>query len=205
MRVIRFFVLLAIVFLACPVQAATVTYLGADGLSDGAHLVGPYRLSIDGIEYTALCYDFDHYVSPGQTWQANLYLFSDLSSAYYASTPGAAAKYEDAAWLLDQILLTPEPADRIGIQHAVWSLFSSAAPTQGSAPWLSAAAAGRAAGNPGLDLGTFRVVNSLPGANPQVQGFIVTGFPGSPVPEPATTALTCTALLAVGLARRRSH
>ena len=48
------------------------------------------------------------------------------------------------------------------------------------------------------------MVNSLAGANPQVQGFIANGFPATPVPEPVTMGLAGAALLAFVLLRRYS-
>lgn len=202
MRALSLVALLIALFL--PASAATVTFLGSDGLNDGAYVVGPYRLRINGIEYQAMCYDFDHHVSVNQTWQADLHEFSDLSAAYYGSTPGARSRYEMEAWLFSQIILASAPADRIAIQHAAWSLFSGKAPAQGAAAWLAAASANEAAGSPGLNLGTFRVVNSPAGANPQVQGFIVNGFPATPVPEPITLGLAGSALVALFLVRRYS-
>lgn len=204
MRALSMLALFAVLCVAFPVHAATVTYLGSDGLTDGSHYVGPYRLRIDGVDHLALCYDFAHTVFPNQTWQADLHEFGNLSQAYYASLPGAADQYQMEAWLFDQLLNTKSSADRIAIQHAAWSLFSSTAPNKGAAPWLAAAAASLAAGSPGLDLATFRVVNSVAGASSQVQGFLVSGYPGSPVPEPVTMGLAGAALAAFFLLRRYS-
>ncbi len=201
MRTLAAIAFCATALMAVPVHAATVQYLGSDGANDGSHLVGPYRLKIDGMDRLAMCYDFNHDVSGGQIWDAELYVLDQFPQAYYGTETNAMDRYRDAAWLLTQLLSAVSTEDRIAIQHAAWSLFAPGAPSEGAARWLAAASKAHSNGYPGIDFTDYRVVNSKPGAS-QVQGFLVAGFAAAPVPEPATFALVAVSLLTLGLARR---
>ncbi|MBI5280422.1 MAG: hypothetical protein HY858_01980 [Candidatus Solibacter usitatus] len=185
-----------------PVWAASVRFEGVSGVTDGTYSVSPYRIKVDGADFPALCYDFQHSVSGGQTWQANLLTLTDLSLAYFTGVAGYQEKYAEEMWLYSQLMTASDDAARVGIQHAAWLLFTPGAPSSGAAAWLAAAAAARLAGFPGVDLSTYRVVNSLPGA-PQVQGFIIGGFPPASIPEPAPYVATGAGLVLLAVWKRR--
>jgi hypothetical protein len=184
--------------------AATVQFGGlTDGLNDGSHYISPFRLTIDGKAYLAMCYDLTHTVVPGDLWQANLLTARQLDRAYFAGEADAEGRYLQVIWLYAELMKTASASDRAGIQHAAWGLFASSAPTAGAGAWTAAAGAARLAGFPGIDFSTFRVVNSIPGG-PVKQGFIVGGFAAAAeVPEPGTWQCCGIALLAAGISRLR--
>ncbi|MBI5085480.1 MAG: PEP-CTERM sorting domain-containing protein [Acidobacteria bacterium] len=185
-----------------PARAASIRFEAVSGVTDGTYNIGPYRIQVDGVEFQAMCYDFQHSVSGGQTWQANLLTLTDLSLAYFTGVPGYQEKYAEEMWLYSQLLTANSATARVGIQHAAWLLFTPSAPSAGATAWLSAATAARLAGFPGIDLSTYRVVNSLPGA-PLVQGFIIGGFPPASVPEPAPYVATGAGLVLLAVWKRR--
>ena len=104
-----------IIFLAfiianfCTVNADTVTMrlTGVNSAQQGGYAVGTATGTVNGTPITMVCDDFAHHVSVGQTWTATISTFADLSSARYASLPGAVAKYQQAAWLFDQFAVNP--------------------------------------------------------------------------------------------------
>jgi len=193
--------LIAVAISLLPAHAAIIRFEGNDGVNDGQYSVGPYRLVIDGKAYLGMCYDFNHSVSLNQSWEADLLTYDDLSKAYFASQPDARDRYEEGAWLLTTLLASSAATDRIGIQHAAWSLFSNSAPKQGASIWTNGAHQAREQGLPGIDLGTIRIINTPQGSAP-VQGFLVAGFEAAPAPEPGTIGLIGCGLAGLGLLRR---
>lgn len=193
--------------LALPAHAATLRFVGVSGVSDGAYYVGLQTISVDGVNYQAMCYDFARGVTIGQTWQANLLTIDDLSSGYYSGQPDYETKYRAAAWLLMELMKEPDRNAWIGIQHAAWLQFAPGAPTAGAAPYLAALSAARQSGYPGVDFSTVRFIEAVAGAS-AVQGLIAGGFPSSATlaPEPSTlaTALTGFALLILGPRLKRA-
>jgi hypothetical protein len=193
---------LLLVALASPSPGATVTLESVDGVTDGASYVSPFQLLIDGQTYIAMCYDHSDSAYLDETWQAVLYTFDNLSSAYFSDQSDYLTKYKKAAWLYNQLEQTTNPADMIGIQHAVWSLFVASAPSSGAAAWLAAASAAAQNGFDGLDFSSFLVVDSPTGTD-RVQGFLVANTGTASTPEPITFLLLGAGLLLFGgLARR---
>jgi hypothetical protein len=96
-----------------------------DGLNDGSYYVGPYTLSLGGQNVAALCVDFSDDSQPSTSWSANITRLSSAASAVpglsrtYLGNTGL-KQYEEAAYLFS--LITQPGADRIDIQHAVWSI-----------------------------------------------------------------------------------
>jgi hypothetical protein len=187
--------------LCLPASAATVQFVGSGSLTDGSHYIGPYQLNVDGRDVPAMCFDFQHTVSAGQTWEAQLLALTGLGGAYFTGVTDYQARYEEEAWLYSQLVGTSDAQARIGIQHAAWMLFTLAATEGGAGPWMAAAAAARAAGFPGLNLADYRVVVPLPDG-PQVQGFLIAAPPAA-VPEPSSFFLAGCGMLLVALFKRR--
>lgn len=199
------FLLSLSLFAACwTANATTVTFAAVNGVDDGSYWIGPYTIKIDNYNYQAMCYDFTHEASLGQTWTAKLYTYSQLQKAYYAGEDNYVENYWKAAWLFSQLLQTNDSQVMIGIQHAVWSLFNTGTPTSGAAPWIQAANDAAVDGYPGLDVSAVRIVNAA-SERPTVQGFLVAGY-GMEAPEPGTYAMMGTTLVLLGLIyRRRLH
>jgi len=216
--------LLVILFFAVPAAMAdgtpvTMTFVGVNGINDGAYYVSPYSglMSSNGQNnlVTLFCDDFNNEVTWNQTWQANVTPLSSsslsntrygnsldvallLGTDPYYSTYTPAQLYAQAAWLTTQFnqYLTSNPGQVIDLQYAIWDLFDPNAPTNaGAQAWIL-----RAEMNYGsLDLNNFEIVTnvgplSLTG---QVQEFIV------PTPEPATFLLLGAGLLVVLFSGRR--
>ena len=181
-----------IIFLAfiianfCTVNADTVTMrlTGVNSAQQGGYAVGPATGTVNGTPITMVCDDFAHHVSVGQTWTATISTFADLSSARFASLPGAVAKYQQAAWLFDQFAVNPTATG--DIQFAIWSLFTPSTPAQaGALSWLDLA---RNQNLSNFDFSGFRVFTPVDCSTSSPQEFIAK-IPGAPVPEPATLAL----------------
>ncbi|MGA8222830.1 MAG: PEP-CTERM sorting domain-containing protein [Candidatus Acidiferrales bacterium] len=220
-----FGILLFLVFVfAVPAALAdatpvTMTFVGVNGINDGAYYVSPYtgNMSFNGQSslVTLFCDDFNNDVTWNQVWQANVTPLSssDLSNTRYGNpqdvalllgtdpyygTYSAAQLYAQAAWLttqFNQYMLT-NPAEVIALQYAIWDLFDANAPTNSAAQaWILLAEQNSGS----VDLNNFEIVTNVGPLRltGQVQEFIV------PTPEPATFALLSAALLAMIVFGRR--
>lgn len=183
--------------------AATISFVGMDGVSDGRNAVSPFAIKIDGRDYRAMCYDLTNHVSIGQAWQANLLTIDDLSGAYFFGQGDAGAKYREAGWYYNELMKVSDVASRIGIQHAAWLLFDSSASTAEAARWQAAAQAASRNGYPSVDFSTLRFIESAAGHD-RVQGLLVGGFPSSSgeAPEPSTWIAVAVGLGLLILSRR---
>ncbi len=119
MKIFSMFLLLAAMSTAAPITTQiTLANAGTPLLSDGQDYVGPYTITMNGLNYAALCVDFLHDSSVGASW--NVYvnnLSTDISHSY---NPGSLTAYKEEAYLYG--LLTQPNADRIAIQHAAWHI-----------------------------------------------------------------------------------
>ena len=165
------------------------------GITDGQSYVGPASLTIDGVQYSGVCYDALDDVSLFQTWNANVYGMVDLSAgAYFTDLPVSqyTTGYQQISYL--STLFTPANESQwVDIQHTIWSVFD---PT-GYIADASLIAAANAAIASGYDFSSFRYINSPPGTDPRVQGFVVNSadIGLTPEPEPATWFLLCSGVL----------
>lgn len=189
------FALLSLVAAAGMANASVLVTLNGypAGQTDGQYFIGPANLTIAGVEYSAVCYDAFDAAAIGQSWQADVFGMIDLSAgAYFINQPNYATKYEQVSYL--STLFSPANESQwIDLQHTIWSVFDPAAFT--ADPTLIAAANAAIAG--GYDFSPFRYIDSPPGSNPLVQGFVVDnpniGLTGSP--EPATWFMICSGVL----------
>ena len=120
--------LLLLVFVtASTASADTVTLTGAGNTI--------WSATLNGNSITMVCVSFDRHVSVGQTWQVtvNELTAAGVANALYGSQPDALAKYQQAAWLFDQMNLLPN--QKGDIQGAIWNIFNSgsSSDTAGSA------------------------------------------------------------------------
>jgi hypothetical protein len=218
--------LLLVLLFAAPTALAdgtpvTMTFVGVNGINDGAYYVSPYQgLMVSNGQsslVTLFCDDFNNEVTWNQTWQANVTQLGsgDLSNTRYGNpadvallmgqnpyyaTYTAAQLYAQAAWLTTQFnqYLSNNPTQIISLQYAIWDLFDPNAPTNaGAQAWILSAEQNYGS----VNLNNFEIVTNVGPLAPtgQVQEFIV------PTPEPGTIALLGIALLGlVFMARRKS-
>jgi hypothetical protein len=199
----------------------SMTFVGVNGINDGAYYVSPYQgmMTSNGQNslVTLFCDDFNNVVTWNQNWQANITQLSssDLTNTRYGnpsdvallivqnpyySTYTAAQLYAQAAWLTMQFnqFLSNNPAQIIALQYAIWDLFDPNAPTNaGSQAWILSAEQNYGS----VDLSNFEIVTNVGplALTGQVQEFII------PTPEPGTFALLGIALLGlIFMARRKS-
>jgi hypothetical protein len=139
------FVFLAALVFAAPAAVAdqtpvTMTFVGVNGINDGAYYVSPYyaTMSSNGqtTPVTLFCVDFNNEVTWNQTWQANVTPLgaSDLSNTRFGNSADAAILsgtdpssytpaqlYEQAAWLTTQFnqFLFTNPSQVVALQYAI--------------------------------------------------------------------------------------
>lgn len=195
-------------FISIPALLVTGALLSADSLtvqltgvgpSDGAYYVLPYELSIDGVEFPAICYDFLDEVSMNQTWSATEMSLAEAQSVGQFSDSGnSGIGYEEVAWLSSLWFAeTLTTGDQIDLQHAIWNVFDPGAFILPGDPYLSAVQAEEAGGMAGLDYADYEFLEAIPDNGTRAQAFVLYD-PGS---SPAETAEPGGAvLLSIGLA-----
>ena len=192
-------------------SADTVKLTGTGNTVWNGVYAGPYSATLNGNSISMICISFDRHVSTGQEWQAtvNPLTASGVANGLYGSQQGALSdfqqdgpqqgallKYQQAAWLFDQISVRPNEAG--DIHGAIWNIFNPGVTpdTDGSNAWLSVAQNQNFAN---YDFSKFRILTPADGTAAGPQENLTT------VPEPATMFLLGTGLAGVaGAARRKS-
>lgn len=174
-----------------------VTFEGTGGVTNAAgNPVLPYFLSIDGgPAISADCYDFLDFVTPGETWMANVDTLAEaVASGRFSGDPNALAGYKLIAVL--SLLAALSPQDDIDLQQDLWNVFDPGAFPVAS-PGMTAFLAAANAGLPTFDFSRVAFVEPVAGVS--AQPFIIVE-----TPEPRTMLLLGAGLLAmVRIGRRR--
>jgi hypothetical protein len=115
------------VFLGQSVFADTVTMTLTSAGNNilGDVYVGPYTATINGQSSFVICDDYADETYRGESWQANAWSYSALP----VTNTGYTLRYDEAAWLIQQMFqpnsstqLIPD-SNKIGeLQYAVWDL-----------------------------------------------------------------------------------
>lgn len=93
--------------------------------------VGAYEATINGVSTPVICDDFGDESYVPESWTASSSAFSNLSSTKWAANypSNYGALYNEAAWLIEQ-MINPVNASQLGeIQYAIWGVFSPTAIT----------------------------------------------------------------------------
>ncbi len=183
-------------------------------VTGGGYYIGPYTLSVNGVTLLALCVDFSHDSGAGYTWSAyeTPIAPTGMNGTYVyqnnAANPSVNAitfqRYEEEAYLFNQIAGTSDPATRIAIQDAAWNLTDAAFSLIGN---LSAQNWVAAAQNPvnyqHVNLTDLDILSDVTGLAGGQQEFIVDPASPSNVPEPASIGFVAIALGLAWLSRRQ--
>jgi hypothetical protein len=194
----RLLLVLALLLGAVAAHAAPV-YVTLLGFNGGTWQNGyPYYLAFGnppGQVQTAMCDDYMHGGSPGQSWNANVTILGsdNLATTRFNMMQNALTLYEEAGWILLQTPFTNSSQWK-DMNYAVWHIFDSAVPLDmGAQGWLNAAEAEAQLGFPGIDFNKVFILTPVDQYDPNLshpQEFIYLDPPtGASTPEPGTLVL----------------
>jgi hypothetical protein len=194
-----------LLLMAASLSAGTVVNVTIEGTGGTTNAAGipvlPYFLSIDGgPTISADCYDFFDFITPGETWMANVDTLSEaVASGRFSSDPNALARYKLVAVL--SVLAALSPQDDIDLQQDLWNVFDPGAFPVAS-PGMTAFLATANADLPTFDFS--RVEFLEPAAGVQAQAFAIPlEAPGTP--EPSTLLMIAAGFIVIGRRKWRSR
>jgi hypothetical protein len=165
------------------------------------YYVGPVSANLDGIEIVngVSCDDFNTSTPVPNSFSVDVSTLPSLTYAKWGDVSGKIQKYQEAAWLIDQMRIHPSEVG--SIQFALWNLFNPNTPDPaGSQEWLNAA---NTVDLTGYDFSNIRIFTAKPANSNQefITGTITT-LPES-VPEPATFLLFGSGAVGLIVIRKR--
>jgi len=209
----------ASVLLATSMASATIAmyYNGPQGNNSGGVYTYPYQFSLNGQgNYPLLCDSFYNKISPGDQWNANVLLVSNLNPTNVASLefPGVGVTgYLEASYLFveEALAYINGNSDPKGLYNwAVWDLFtgqdvSGQNLSQSDENQVQAYLAAALAAGPGLSPSDFPnvVIYTPTDISPDgPQEFFGYGTPGT-TPEPSSLALLGSGVIGLAMVLRR--
>ena len=164
----------------------------------------PYVLNVNGVNMNVACDDYFDDVKMGESWQANVNTFANLSGTMFGTAD--TLLYKEAAWLFTQFTtpLLPNNSVNEAINYAMWDLFEIAPGVNTSNPtsntsstyWKNQASAAALGGFSGVNFSDFAIytpASGWPSQDGTPQEYI------GEVPEPGTIFLMLTGLAGLAL------
>jgi hypothetical protein len=177
--------------------------------SSGGYYTYPYYFTVgNSTNVPLLCDDMGNSITQGQSWQATVSTFSNLSGTLFHGLTNSTTLYKEAGWLFLQLGPKPSSSTAGAINWAIWGLFDSALTTctsgtnctadqnsynsSGAASLVLQAQNAVSSGLPANYFNNLTIYTPANGVAAQEM------IGGSPVPEPATIVMLGSGLLAVG-------
>jgi hypothetical protein len=189
--------------LACalPLVADSIKLDAVSDNSQGGVFTAPYFLSIGGgADISAMCIDFTHHSTVGETWDGNISALIDGDLDGTRLGDSGYVSYREQAWLYSQFMAGAGPSG--DINYAVWAITSadaktSAGWTDGAQHWYELATMTDLTG---FSTVSFNIITPKDLTGTGSQEFITT----STAPEPAGLVLVGSGLLGLaGFGRRK--
>ncbi|MGA9566546.1 MAG: PEP-CTERM sorting domain-containing protein [Candidatus Korobacteraceae bacterium] len=209
---IRRLTLASFLFWAAVLSASQVTLrlVSFDGPFVNGIPTYPYSLVGAGsVPFWAMCDDYYHDGTPGDTWLANLTNLGTGNLTYLRFASSGLVDYREAGWILLETQVTM-PTQWPDMNYAVWHIFNPTVPIDSQAQlWITAAQQQAQQGFPGVDfyhveIGTPIDINAPPTGDQEFM-WIVPGSIFPVVPEPGSLILLATGALGLAGVLRRKY